>query len=381
MAVSGCRWNGTGAQGSLRTAQLPHPITTLAILAGGVLLSLLLGNNGIAAEAPTQVNVILILADDLGYGDLGCYDHPKFKTPHLDQMAKDGARLTNFYAPMPYCAPTRASLMTGRYPPRCGLTSNPVPAADPGGNKKGDEIGLPVSEVTLGQAFQGAGYRTGCVGKWHLGHQPRFRPVRRGFDEYLGILYSNDMHRVELIDSDKVVEYPVVQATLTRRYTERALRFLEQNRDRPFFLYLPHAMPHKPLACSEAFYQKSGAGLYADVMAELDWSISQVLAKLKELKLEDRTLVLFTSDNGPWYGGSTGGLRGMKGQTWEGGLRAADRILAGQDSRRPRQPRARSHAGPICHGAHRRRHPAAEGPYLGRQRYHAPAHLEGKVAA
>jgi uncharacterized sulfatase len=276
---------------------------------------------GRAAEQLARPNVVLILADDLGHGDLGCYGHPKFKTPHLDQLAKDGARLTHFSAPMPYCAPTRASLMTGRYPPRCGLTANPVPAADTGGSKKSDETGLPTTELTLGQAFQGAGYRTACIGKWHLGHQPRFRPTRRGFDEYLGILYSNDMHPVELIDGDKVVEYPVVQATLTRRYTDRALRFLEQNKDRPFFLYLPHAMPHKPLACSEAFYQKSGAGLYGDVIAELDASIGRLLEKLKELKLEDRTLVLFTSDNGPWYGGSTGGLRGMKAQTWEGGLR------------------------------------------------------------
>src|SRR5262249_38770940 len=151
----------------------------------------------------------------------------------------------------------------------------------------------------LGQAFQAVGYRTICIGKWHLGHQPQFRPTRRGFDEYLGILYSNDMHPVELIDGDRRVEYPVVQATLTRRYTERALAFLEQNKGRPFFLSSPHAMPHKPLAASEAFYQRSGAGLYGDAVAELDWSVGQILAKLKELGLERNTLVLFTSDNGP----------------------------------------------------------------------------------
>ena len=160
------------------------------------------------------------------------------------------------------------------------------------------------------------------VGKWHLGHQsPEQLPTHRGFDEYLGILYSNDMRPVRLIDGEKPVEYPLVQATLTRRYTERALRFIERNRNSPFFLYFAHAMPHKPLACSEAFYKKSGAGLYGDVLAELDWSVGQVLAKLKELGLDRRTLVLFTSDNGPWFGGSTGGLRGMKSTTWEGGYR------------------------------------------------------------
>jgi arylsulfatase A-like enzyme len=290
-----------------------------------------------AAEQP---NVVIILADDLGWGDLGCYGHPKFKTPNLDQLARDGARLTDFYSPAPYCAPSRAGLMTGRYPFRCGLTRNPCPATDPV-TKNADDLGLPTDEVTLGQAFQSAGYKTLCVGKWHLGHRPQYRPLKRGFDEYLGILYSNDMHRVELIDGDKVVEYPVVQATLTRRYTERATAFIERNKDRPFFVYLPHAMPHKPLAASEDFYEKSGAGLYADVMAELDWSVGQVLAKLKELGLERKTLVLFSSDNGPWYGGSAGGLRGMKGQTWEGGLRVPliarwpGRIPAGHESHEP----------------------------------------------
>jgi arylsulfatase A-like enzyme len=271
-------------------------------------------------HAADPLNVVIILADDLGYGDLGCYGHTKFQTPNLDRLAGEGARLTSFYTPAPYCAPTRASLMTGRYQFRSGMTRNPVPATDPIA-KNADDIGLNLDEVTLGDAFRAAGYRTACIGKWHLGHRPQFRPLKRGFDEYLGILYSNDMHKVELIDGDKVVEYPVVQATLTKRYTERALRFLEQHKNKPFFLYLPHAMPHKPLAASEDFYQKSGHGLYADAVAEVDWSVGQLVNKLKELKLERNTLVLFTSDNGPWYGGSTGGLRGMKGLTWEGGIR------------------------------------------------------------
>ncbi len=233
-------------------------------------------------------------------------------------MAGEGVRLTQFNAPTPYCAPSRAALLTGRYPFRCGLTTNPAPDGGPAA----DSAGLPLGEVTLAQVLRNAGYATGMVGKWHLGHKrAEYLPTRRGFDEYLGIPYSNDMRPVRLLDGEREVEYPVVQATLTRRYTDRALRFIERNRDRPFFLYLAHAMPHKPLACSEAFYKKSGSGLYGDVLAELDWSVGQVLARLKKLDLDGHTLVIFASDNGPWYGGSTGGLRGMKSTTWEGGFR------------------------------------------------------------
>jgi arylsulfatase A-like enzyme len=270
------------------------------------------------ADPPLKPNIVIILADDLGFGELGCYGHARFKTPNLDRMATEGVRLTQFNTPMPFCAPTRASLLTGRYPLRCGLSANPAPDGGP----QADALALPPSEVTLAQCLGRSGYATGMLGKWHLGHRrPESLPTGRGFDEYLGIPYSNDMRPVQLLDGEKVVEYPVVQATLTRRYTDRALQFLERNRDRPFFLYFAHAMPHKPLACSEDFYKKSGAGLYGDVLAELDWSVGQVLAKLKELGLDERTLVVFTSDNGPWYGGSTGGLRGMKGTSWEGGYR------------------------------------------------------------
>ena len=273
---------------------------------------------GVGAAERKQPNVVLILADDLGYGELACFGHPKLKTPNLDRMAAEGARLTQFNTPAPFCAPTRASLMTGRYPFRCGLTANPAP--DFGGQYT--EIGLPTSEVTLADLFHGAGYATGMVGKWHLGHTKKeFYPVRRGFDEYLGILYSNDMRPVQLIDGEEVVEYPVVQATLTNRYTDRALGYIERNKDKPFFLYFAHAMPHKPLAASEEFYKKTGSGLYGDVIAELDASVGRVLQKLKELNLDDDTFVVFTSDNGPWFGGSSGGLRGMKGTSWEGGYR------------------------------------------------------------
>ena len=240
---------------------------------------LLVAAGATAALITERPNVIVILADDMGWGDLGCYAHPTFKTPNLDRMAREGARLTQFYTPAAYCAPTRASLMTGRYQFRSGMTSNPTPDATPAA----DKIGLPASEVTLAEKFKSAGYRTGMIGKWHLGHHPEFYPTRHGFDEYLGILYSNDMRPVRLFDGEKVVEYPLVMATLTRRYTERALSFLEQNKAKPFFLYFAHAMPHKPLAASEDFYKKSGAGLYGDAMAELDWSVGQVLVKLKEL--------------------------------------------------------------------------------------------------
>ncbi|MFO0948816.1 MAG: sulfatase, partial [Planctomycetota bacterium] len=281
------------------------------------LLSCLTAAEAVAKDS-APANVIVILADDLGFGDLACYGHPKFKTPRLDKMAAEGFRFTQFRTPMPFCAPTRASLLTGRYPSRCGMPSNPAPDGGP----LTDTIALPLSEILLPELFRKVGYATGMVGKWHLGHRkPESLPTNRGFDEYLGILYSNDMRPVQLIEGEKVVEYPLVQATLTQRYTERALSFIERNQAKPFFLYVAHAMPHKPLACSERFYKKSGAGLYGDVMAELDWSVGEILDKVRELGLDERTLVIFTSDNGAWFGGSTGGLRGMKSTIWEGGYR------------------------------------------------------------
>src|SRR5690349_10534097 len=173
------------------------------------------------ADETPRPNVLVILADDLGYGDLGCYGHPRFRTPNLDRMAAEGVRLTQFNAPMPFCAPTRASLMTGRYPFRTGLVGNPAPDGGP----EADAMGLALGEVTIAEVFQAADYATGMIGKWHLGHvRPEFLPTRRGFDEYLGILYSNDMRPVRLLDGEEVIEDPVVQATLTRRYTERAVR-------------------------------------------------------------------------------------------------------------------------------------------------------------
>ena len=267
-----------------------------------------------AAEKP---NIILIFADDLGYGDVGCFNKEcPFKTPNLDRMAAEGARLTSFYVPTPYCAPSRGTILTGRYPFRHSVVRNPSPDAGQ------SNFGLPQSEVTIAELLKSAGYATAAFGKWHLGHKLQWLPRTQGFDEYFGILYSNDMFPVQLVRNEQVAEYPVVQASLTRRYTEHTLRFIEQNKDRPFFIYLPHAMPHKPLAASDDFYTPETPGdLYGDVVSELDASVGRVLAKLKQLSLDDKTLVIFTSDNGPWYGGSTGGLRGMKGKTWEGGLR------------------------------------------------------------
>jgi len=284
-------------------------------LIGFVLLfiSSLVGTT-VAAEPP---NIILIFADDLGYGDVGCFNEAcPFQTPHLDQMAREGARLTSFYVPTPYCAPSRGTILTGRYPFRHTVVRNPAPDAGE------SNFGLPQSEITIAELLKSAGYATAAFGKWHLGHKPQWLPRTQGFDEYFGILYSNDMYPVQLVQNEEVDEYPVPQSTLTGRYTERAIQFIDQHRELPFFLYLPHAMPHKPLAASDDFYTPGTPdNLYADVIAELDDSVGQILFKLKQLDLDEKTLVIFTSDNGPWYGGTTGGLRGMKGRTWEGGLR------------------------------------------------------------
>ncbi len=261
-------------------------------------------------------NVIIILTDDMGYGDISCYNQNQVKTPNIDQLAKEGVRFTDFYVPTPYCAPSRATLLTGRFPLRHGMVQNPAP--DAGIN----DIGINAREVTLGNLFQGAGYQTKCIGKWHLGHQPEYFPVKHGFDEYFGILYSNDMRPVQLIENMDTVQYPVDQRLLTKTYTAKALDFIERNQKSPFFLYLAQAMPHKPLAASENFYSKGNSKeLYESVIRELDWSTGEVISKLKELGILENTIVIFMSDNGPWYGGNAGGLKGMKATNWEGGTR------------------------------------------------------------
>ncbi len=279
----------------------------------------------IAKRAISGPNIIIILADDLGYGDLSSFGQTQWKTPNIDKLAAEGAKLTQFYAPTPYCAPTRASLLTGLYPIRHGLTSNPNPEKVQNNYQTyrgGDAIGIADNQLLLSEVLKASGYVTKIIGKWHLGHKPPFFPTRHGFDEYYGIPYSNDMRPVLLMENDKVVEYPVVQTTLTKRYTQQALEYIDRNKDKPFFLYLPHAMPHKPMAVSEEFYTPETKGdLYADAMRELDWSIGEVMKKLTQTGLDENTLVIFVSDNGPWFGGSSGGLRGMKSQNWEGGIR------------------------------------------------------------
>jgi len=287
---------------------------------GGSLLASLVPGSISRGQGKRRPNFILIFADDLGYGDIAGFGYEKspFETPNLERMAAQGAKLTSFYVPTPYCAPSRATILTGRYPFHNGVVFNPAP--DSGIN----EVGLAASEITIAEALKPAGYATSCIGKWHLGHTKKYLPRTQGFDEYYGILYSNDMRPVQLVENETVVEYPVVQATLTQRYTQRALSFIDRcaKKDQPFFLYLPHAMPHKPLAASEDFYTPdTQEDLYADVIRELDWSVGRIFATLEQLGIDENTMVIFTSDNGPWYGGSTGGLRGMKGRTWDGGLR------------------------------------------------------------
>jgi len=278
------------------------------------------------ARASLEPNVIIIMADDLGYGDLGCYGSELLNTPHIDRMASEGVRFTSFYSCAPLCAPSRSGLVTGRYPIRNGVTGNYCPGRDPScyiaEAVAGIGAGMNVDEITIGQVMKSAGYRTCCIGKWHLGGKERFRPNHRGFDHYFGLHYSNDMHPNPLWRNDEIVEdSPVDQTRLTLRYTEEALQFIEECGDRPFLLYLPHTFPHIPLHPSEKFRGSSDGGLYGDVVEEIDWSTGKILETLDRLGIADNTLVVFTSDNGPWYQGSTGGHRGRKNEAFEGGMR------------------------------------------------------------
>jgi arylsulfatase A len=286
-------------------------------------------------------NLVIIFADDLGYGDLGSYGHPTIRTPSLDRMAAEGQRWTQFYVAASVCSPSRAGLLTGRLPVRNGMygTVGRTRVFFPDSPN-----GMPQEEVTLAEVLKERGYATAIFGKWHLGHLPDYLPGQQGFDEYFGIPYSNDMDLVKeysrdlfrepvsetwnvpLMDGTEIVERPAQQTTITRRYTEHALDFIERHRDQPFFLYLPHNMPHVPLFRSTEFVGHSAAGIYGDVIEEIDWSTGQILAKLRELGIAERTLVVFTSDNGPWLtfgtlAGSAGPLYQGKGTTWEGGMR------------------------------------------------------------
>jgi arylsulfatase A len=280
--------------------------TTGVIMAGAALSSQL--QWAMAAEQPP--NIVFIFCDDLGYGDIGSFGS-SIPTPNIDSIAKEGVRFTHFSA-SPLCSPSRAGLMTGRYATRVNVPRVLMSSSE----------GLDLSETTVANVLKSRGYSTMCIGKWHLGDLPEYLPTSRGFDEYYGIPYSNDISPVKLMHNTETIEFPVIQATLTKRYTEQALKFIERSKDRPFFLYMPHTFPHTPLAASEQFIGKSGMGLYADSIMEIDWSVGEILNTLKRYGLEKNTLVIFTSDNGPANGeGSAGGLRGRKGTTYEGGVR------------------------------------------------------------
>jgi arylsulfatase len=283
-----------------------------------------------ATGAP-RPNIVMLLADDLGYADLGCYGHPTIRTPNLDRMAREGMRFTQFYAPAPVCSPSRAALMTGRLPIRTGVIRVLFPRSS---------VALPDGERTIAQVLGEAGYETACIGKWHLGDRPEHLPTHRGFHFYFGIPYSNDMTKVSpygkpvdypplpLIRGDRPVEEEPDQSLLTRRFTEEAVAFIRRTAGRkPFFLYLAYHAPHVPLAASQDFRGKSPRGLYGDVVEELDWSVGEVLRQLEASGLDRNTLVLFSSDNGPGLirrtdAGNAGLLRDGKGTTWEGGMRA-----------------------------------------------------------
>ena len=309
----------------------------------------------ISARASTP-NVIIIMADDQGYQDLGCFGSPKIKTPHIDRMAKEGMRFTDFYSGAPVCTPSRASLLTGCYAKRVGGLGVLFPR---------DKRGLNPDEITIADLLKTKGYATACIGKWHLGHLKEFLPTSQGFDTYFGVPYSNDMtldptqplandvvlregvtleniksrvkkNLVPLMRDTAIIEYPTDQNTLTKRYTEEAIAFIKKNKEKPFFIYLPHTMPHIPLYATPQFEGKSEIGLYGDTIEELDWSTGQILDTLRKLKIDENTLVIYTSDNGPWklatnswvkgnmnrrVGGFAHPLKGYKFSRFEGGMR------------------------------------------------------------
>lgn len=314
-----------------------HSIKKIIIL-GILYLSLLTLSCDSAKQTERPPNIIIVFADDMGYGDLSCYGHPNIETPQLDKMAEEGIRFTSFYAAASVCTPSRAALLTGRYPIR-NTPHNFGPES---------KDGLPVDEITLADILRNHDYSTMAIGKWHLGHQPEYLPTSRGFDSFYGLPYSNDMILPWcpwLTEEDKLFLYEDSVATreigygqddLTVNYTKKAVEFIRRHKDGPFFLYLAHSMPHLPISTSKEFIGKSKAGLYGDVIETIDWSTGELLSTLKTLGIDDNTIMVFASDNGPWqnlpermlqkgvehwHAGSAGLLRGSKATSYEGGFR------------------------------------------------------------
>ena len=298
------------------------------------LLIALTAFSAFATSAITPPNIVIIFTDDQGYGDVGCFGAEGYETPHLDKMAEEGMRFTDFYVAAPVCTPSRAALLTGCYPKRVGLAHRVLFPFS--------EHGLNPDEVTIAEMLKEEGYATACIGKWHLGHTPNLLPNAQGFDYYFGFPYSTDMDLanyksrgfqappIPLYRNSAVVEESPDQHYLTKRYTEEAVDFIKGHQNVPFFLYLPHAMPHVPIYASEDFEGKTEHGLYGDVISEIDWSVGEVLKTLKDCGIDENTLVIFTSDNGAqlwtWRGmdyqtGKNEPLRGMKNTTWDGGQR------------------------------------------------------------
>lgn len=323
-------------------------LSAIALIGVATAIVMACTHSSVQAQAgPKKFNFVILFADDMGYGDLGVYGHPTIRTPNLDRMAAEGQKWTNFYVGSSVCTPSRAALLTGRYPLRSGMESSVNRVLFPNSVN-----GLPASEVTLAEQMKKAGYSTICVGKWHLGHKEQFLPTKNGFDSYFGIPYSNDMDNVvpfrgqngymefwksearkdiksfnvPLMRNTSIVERPADQHTITKRYTEESVKFIKDNKNGNFFLYLAYNLPHVPLFASKDFEGKSPRGLYGDTVEEIDWSVGQIINALKANGLAENTIVVFTSDNGPWLimndeGGSAGLLRNGKGSTWEGGMR------------------------------------------------------------
>jgi arylsulfatase A len=313
--------------------------TCVALVAVGLIATVAARMDAAAQGRQGPPNIVVIFTDDQGYGDLGSYGSPTIRTPVLDRLAHEGQRWTSFYA-APVCTPSRAQLLTGRLAARTGLVGGVLFPESKGG--------LQPEEVTIAEVLKPRGYATIAIGKWHVGSQPQYLPTAQGFDSYFGIPYSNDMDRsyevtrdeafrqymepkleyfkVPLLRDTKEVERPADQTTITRRYTDEAIAFMRTNRERPFFVYLAHSMPHMPLFRSPPFEGHSPRGRYGDVIEEIDFNVGRIVDTLRELGLERNTLVVFLSDNGPWapyreQGGSAGPLRGAKGSNWEGGVR------------------------------------------------------------